>query len=107
MKKYLILLIILVGIVPSCKREAPDLHAQIDTLVVYFYADSLVLSERVKLSGIDSESFASEVDSLHRVYKISREFVNSEIEKYQKNLSTWKQFYEMLVKRLEFLRTKD
>jgi hypothetical protein len=107
MRKKHILLILIIGIASGCTGKKPDTVVQIDTLVVNFYADSLVLSEEAKLLNIDSSAFASGIDSLHRVYGVSRERVHTMIDTYQKDLPTWKSFYEMLVKRLEYLRTQD
>lgn len=86
-----------------CKEKSSDID--IDSTIVNFYADSLVLSEEVKISGIDSTTFSYKIDSLYQLHSISREKVNIAIENYKKNLPTWKNFYEMLVKRLEYLRT--
>lgn len=105
-KRYLFL-ILLAGIASGCAGKKAESPVQVDTLVVNFYADSLVLSEEAKLSGMDSTTFASGIDSLYRTHGISRDSVNSSIQTYQKALTTWKRFYEMLVKRLEYLRTKE
>jgi hypothetical protein len=107
MRTQHLLLIFLIGIAFSCTNKKPDSVSTIDTLVVNFYADSLVWSEEVKLGGRDSAVFALGIDSLYRIHGVSRENVHTSIGKYQKDLSTWKEFYEMLVKRLEYLRTRE
>jgi len=107
MDKECIIIILLICSSLCCKGKNSEPITEIDTTVVNFYADSLVLSEEVKLSAFDSSLFANKIDSLYEIYGITREKVNTSIENYKKELSTWKSFYEMLVKRLEYLRTHE
>ncbi len=88
----------------SCKKESKDSPFQTDSTVVNFYADSTIVYEEMIMGDKDTLKFRHQIDSLRSNYNLTTEKVHLALVSYQKDMLHWRDFYEKVLKRIEYLQ---
>ena len=101
------LAIILLLAFASCKQNDNSQEPIPEEHFLPYYTDFLVLRQEGLLSGSDSLKMKSRVDSLNSSYGFSESRVETTLRWYRGDLSRWKNFYEQVIKRLEFAQQPD
>jgi hypothetical protein len=107
MKISLLYCSIIVFLVTSCTKENRQTNVLPDSIFVKFYADSLVVSEDVKVGKMDSNHLKQKMDSLYKEYNLTSEQTATTLRYHQDNIERWRDFYAKVVKRLELLQQNE
>jgi hypothetical protein len=83
-------------------NHPPDVLPE-STFVAYF-ADSLILNEDRKFSGMDNSEWKKGVDSLRLLYNCSLKDIEASHIYFKSDLSKWESFYKNVTQRLEHLQ---
>jgi len=98
---------IIVLLATSCTKENRQTSVLPDSVFVKFYADSLIVSEEVKVGKMDSNRLKQKVDSLYKEYHLTSEQTATTLRYHQDKIERWRDFYSKIVKRLELLQQNE
>ena len=99
--------IVVIFVIISCSKNQASKNAISEQKLVDYYADMLVLRDEAKLRGMDSSSLNIRMDSLYQVYQMNHDQLQTAIQNYKKDLTTWKGFYEKVIQRLDTIQQKE
>lgn len=91
----------------SCSKNKAVTEVIPESTFVKFYADSLILSEEVKMTHADSTMFIHGLDSLYQKYNLNIEQIDRSYRYYKEDLIRWRDFYSKVIKRLEHLQQEN
>ena len=91
----------------SCTKNTTSNTTVAEQTLVHYYADMLILREEAKLWGIDSSLLNIRMDSLYQVYQMNHDQLQTALQNYKKDLTTWKGFYEKVIQRLDTIQQKE
>jgi hypothetical protein len=91
----------------SCSKNQSSKNNIAEQKLVWYYADVLILREEAKLRAMDSSTMKIRMDSLNQVYQINQEEIQTTLQNYKKDLTTWKGFYQKVIQRLDSLQQKE
>lgn len=99
--KIVVLLLIFLG----CENRwnKPNEILPESTFVAYF-ADSLILNESRKLSGMNDSVWKNDLDSLRKFHNCTPKSIEASFNFYKKDLQSWESFYKNVTLRLEHLQ---
>jgi hypothetical protein len=105
-RPYYILLIV-AFMIASCSRGHSDSTFSPDDQFTDYYAHLLILKEEGKLLMTDSTHMNMRIDSLRIAFHMTKGYVDSTVSTYQSDLQRWRQFYDLVIKRLEVIQREE
>jgi len=88
----------------SCSSEKSSEKVLPDSTFVKFFADSLIISDEIKIGRMDSSQLRIKIDSLYNKYRFTRDETAITLGYHQENIERWKTFYEKVIKQMELIQ---
>ncbi|MBI1806604.1 MAG: hypothetical protein HYR76_06080 [Ignavibacteria bacterium] len=107
MKIHFLACIVTLPCILSCAGRNSEPSTSIDTVFVNFYADKMTLQQEANINNVDSAGVMHRMDSLYNFYNLSSQDVETKTTEYRKDVTTWKQFHDQVVRRLERLQQEQ